>query len=96
MVYFPNCTKEQILSLCNGFTAEQIEDMYITQNYSMELVSKCIAVPLPVLSRIMQDLGLAEKKNLLMENRTYEKRSLNKKQKLEVSDIDESNVWDEL
>ena len=96
MLYFPNITDKQMYKLCNGFTLEQIEGMYIDQNYSMELVSKCMAVPMPVLSRILQDTGLAEKKNAMMENRTYEKKALNQKKKLEVDAVDEGSVWSEL
>lgn len=44
------------------WTIREIENLYINENYSMELVSKVTKIKLATLSRILWKYGLPEKK----------------------------------
>ena len=95
MKYFPNITSETLSEMCNGYSMDQLEQMYIGNNYTMELVSKVTAIDLPTLSRLLWDFGLPDKKMALMGNKTYEVKMIHENN-YATPDAMEDAAFDEL
>lgn len=93
MKYLPKMSKESLLKITNGYTMEQIEAMYIEENYSMELVSRITAINMSLLSRILWDYGLPQKKEAVNGMRG-EINNLERRVSVPISkDTDDDELW---
>lgn len=89
---------EKDLEITHGYTYEQLFDMYVTENYSMELVSRVISVELPILSRIFRKYGLTHEKEKVNPKFIHEVTHISKNSNVspKIKKNVEDSFWDEI